>query len=186
MHEEHVIIWNLPHRVLTMPVKINKLPSLEILNHHLSYDSNTGLFFAKTGGRAGWKVGNEVGTQDRGYIRIRIDKKYYPAHRIAWAMTHGYYNENQQIDHIDGIRSNNKISNLRLATHGQNCQNIGIPKHNTSGIKGVHWDNANKRWKAQIRINGIRKYIGYFSNKEEAHAAYCKAAKELHGDFSKD
>jgi len=167
-----------------MPVKINKLPSLDILQHNIEYNPDTGVMIAKTGGKAGWKIGHPVGTFDRGYIRIRISGKYYAAHRIAWAMCNGECAEDIQIDHIDGNRSNNKIDNLRLATHGQNCQNIKTPKHNTSGYKGVHWATRYKKWKAQIRLHGKRISLGLFTSKEEAYLAYCSAAKKLHGAFS--
>ncbi len=168
-----------------MPIKINPLPSLELLHHHLTYDPETGIFTANTGERAGWKVGSPVGTMDRGYVRIMISKKYYPAHRLAWFMTYGQLDDTQQIDHVDGIRSNNKIYNLRIATHGQNCQNIGLPKHNRSGVKGVHWASYSKKWRAQIKINGKRIFIGEFDTIGEAAEAYRQRAEELHGPFQR-
>lgn len=167
-----------------MPMKINPLPPKEILEANVEYNSEAGVFTAKTGGRAGWKIGEPIGTIDRGYLRIRLNGKYHAAHRIAWLLVYGSLSENDQIDHIDGNRSNNKILNLRLATHGQNCRNIKIPKHNRSGIKGVHWSNHSKKWRAQIRLNGKRIFLGEYTNKEDAHAAYCDAAIKLHGEFA--
>jgi len=122
-----------------MPIKINPLPSLELLHHHLTYDPETGIFTANTGERAGW----------------------------------------------NGVRSNNKIYNLRIATHGQNCQNIGLPKHNRSGVKGVHWASYSKKWRAQIKINGERIFIGEFDTIGEAAEAYRQRAEELHGPFQR-
>jgi len=166
-----------------MPIKINPLPPQAFLKEHIEYNPDAGTFIAKTGGRAGWRVGEPIGTIDRGYLRIRLKNKYYAAHRIAWALINGPISEEDQVDHIDGDRSNNKISNLRLATHEQNCQNIGIPKHNSSGLKGVHWNSYAKKWRAQIKLNGKRKFLGDYKTKEEAHAAYCNAATKLHGMF---
>ena len=168
-----------------MPTKINPLPNLDVLNHHLDYNPETGIFIAKTGGRAGWKIGSPVGTTDRGYVRIRILGKYYFAHRLAWLMTYGKLDYTEQIDHTDGFRSNNRISNLRTATHSQNCQNIGVPKHNKSGIKGVHWSSSTKNWRAQIKLNGKRIIIGHFNDKIEAGDAYRRYAQQLHGDFQR-
>jgi hypothetical protein len=168
-----------------MPIKINPVPDVELLKMHLNYNPDTGVFLAKTGGRAGWKIGEPVGFNDRGYLRIHINKKYHAAHRLAWVMTHGFLSDEDQIDHIDGNRSNNSISNLRIASHGANCQNVGIPRHNTSGIKGVHWAASNKKWRAQIKLHGKRYFLGDFNSKEEAAKAYEAASLQMHGEFSR-
>lgn len=87
-------------------------------------------------------------------------------------------------DHIDGDGLNNRRSNLRLCTIGENNQNQGILARNTSGYKGVSWNTSTKKWLAQISCDGKNRYIGVFSSKEEAHAAYCGAASKLHGEFA--
>jgi hypothetical protein len=167
-----------------MPVRINDIPSLEELQKILDYDPKTGVFLAKVGGKAGWKIGEPVGTWDRGYLRIIVNGKYYAAHRLAWKLFYGDISKLQQIDHIDGNRSNNAISNLRLANHNQNCQNIKPPKSNTSGFKGVHWNRQSGKWRAQIRYQTKRYFLGEFLSRETAYLAYCEASKKLHREFS--
>lgn len=167
-----------------MPVYINDMPTWEELKKCINYDPHNGTFLAKVGGKAGWKIGEPIGFIDRGYLRIRINKKYYAAHRIAWQIIYGNLQKNEQIDHIDGNRSNNKIINLRLAKHGDNCQNIKKPKNNKSGYKGVHFDSRKKKWRSQIKFEGKRHYLGYFLSKEDAYIAYCNASKKLHKNFS--
>lgn len=87
-------------------------------------------------------------------------------------------------DHIDGNPLNNCRSNLRLATPAENARNRGKQRDNTSGFKGVHWNKQRRNWRAQIKINQKGIHLGVFDTPEEAYAAYCKAAKELHGEFA--
>jgi AP2 domain. len=89
------------------------------------------------------------------------------------------------VDHINHNTLDNRKSELRLCTHSQNLHNQGRNSKNTSGYKGVHWYKRYKKWQAQIKLNGKKIHLGYFSTPEEAHAAYCKAALELHGEFAK-
>lgn len=89
------------------------------------------------------------------------------------------------IDHIDGNGQNNDPANLRLATRSQNQHNRGASKNNTSGFKGVYLEKKVNRWKSAICLNGKLRHIGLFDTKEEAHAAYVKAAEQLHGTFAR-
>jgi hypothetical protein len=91
----------------------------------------------------------------------------------------------EMVDHIDGDGLNNQRSNLRLATHTENLRNQRIRRDNTSGFKGVSWSKASGKWVAQIRMTGKIKYLGSFTTPEEAYAAYCAAALELHGEFAR-
>lgn len=92
---------------------------------------------------------------------------------------------NEQVDHINGDGLDNRKSNLRICNGSQNRCNKGKPKNNTSGYKGVTWHTPNKKWVAQIAVNGKHSYIGSFKTKEEAAKAYNKKAKELHGEFAR-
>lgn len=94
------------------------------------------------------------------------------------------FGDRRDIDHIDGNRRNNTRLNLRICSRAENQYNRGANSNNTSGYKGVYWKHDRKKWGACIRANDKRKYLGYFPTPEEAYAAYCKAASELHGEFA--
>lgn len=87
-------------------------------------------------------------------------------------------------DHRDGNTWDCRKENLRVATKAQNAYNIGPPKTNTSGYKGVTWDKYRNKWIAQIKKDGKNIYIGSFLTKKEAALCYNKKAKELHGEFA--
>ena len=86
-----------------------------------------------------------------------------------------------EVDHIDSDMLNDRWSNLRLATRGQNEANKPLTKRNRSGFKGVSWDKERNKWKAQIKS----RLIGRFDTPEEAHAAYVVELKKMHGDFAR-
>ena len=86
------------------------------------------------------------------------------------------------VDHINRNKTDNRIENLRAATHQQQAANrTSVAK---SGYKGVYWYNPTKRWLASITVQGEAKHLGYYTTPEEAHAAYTKAAKEFFGEFA--
>lgn len=118
-----------------------------------------------------------------GYIDVEYKGRRYLAHRIIWEMHNGEIPEKIQIDHIDGNKSNNKLSNLRLATPQQNQRNRGAYANNTSGFKGVCWDKGNSKWRASYRLNHKTIYIGTYDTAEEASETYIRVTKEIHGDF---
>ena len=141
------------------------------LKELLNYNPDTGIFIWLQDGRGRYKrVGAIAGTiNDRGYLQIGINCRRYRAHRLAWFYVHGYWPPNE-IDHIDRDKLNNKLSNLRLATHAENCQNFPLRRDNKYGVSGItyHGNRRKKRWQAKIKINGVLKYMGYFSTLEEA------------------
>lgn len=119
---------------------------------------------------------------DRGYVAVNILGSSHKAHRIVWAL---YYGEEPKsvIDHVNGIRSDNRIENLRLADKSKNSANSKIRSDNTSGCKGVHYYKARKQWTAYVNYEGRRVNLGYFDLYEDAVLARLTAAKEVHGDF---
>jgi hypothetical protein len=91
-----------------------------------------------------------------------------------------------EVDHANGNTLDNRRStNLRLATHAQNCQNRRRKSDNTSGVKGVHWNKESRKWRARIMAHGKRKLIGDFGSLADAQAAYAVAAREAHGEFAR-
>lgn len=160
----------------------------ERLREVLDYNPETGVFTRRitTGSRA--KAGDVAGcewTDRRGrkYLCIRLDGKLHRNHRLAWLWVHGKWPEHY-IDHIDGDGLNNRLSNLRQATHSQNLCNRPKPASNSSGYKGVCWSKPAQKWQAQIFINGKAKYLGLYETAEDAHAAYQRAAPKYHGEFA--
>ena len=158
--------------------------SAALVQDLFSYNPETGEFTRKAR-RQGARVGQVCGSPDsHGYLQIKINGRNYFAHRLAWLVVYGEWPKHQ-IDHIDRNPTNNRIANLREATNSQNNHNRGQQVNNTSGYKGVCWNKRAKRWKAYIKLHGRRTHLGYFNTADAAHAAYCVAAQELHGEFAR-
>jgi hypothetical protein len=98
-------------------------------------------------------------------------------------LTHGEWPGD--IDHINGVKADNRLCNLREVTKSQNARNVGISWANTSGFKGVSWDKRSRRWQALIRAEGRLKKLGTFATREEAALAYRTASVELHGVYGR-
>lgn len=153
------------------------------LRQVLFFDKETGEFFWKEKRPGGIEPGDKAGRiNGNGYDEISIDCVRYKAHRLAWLYVYDKWPE-KNLDHIDGNRSNNKISNLREATQSQNMSNRSKTIINTSGYKGVHF--RRKKFEAYIRILGKRIDIGRFNSAEAAAIAYDVAAYKYFGEFAK-
>lgn len=158
--------------------------TLEDVLSSVNYDPHSGKFLLVT--KCGTKTGKECGfiSQSDGYRRISIRGKPALAHRVAWFIAHGHWPE-QQIDHANGDRSDNRIANLRLATISEQRWNSKKKARNKSGFKGVCWDNSRKKWLAQIMANRRNHSIGRFDCIGQAIAAYRAKARQLHGEFAR-
>lgn len=149
------------------------------LREVLNYDAMTGVFTWRTKTSRKVIVGREAGTlKPSGYVSIRIDGKAYYAHRLAWCYAYGNWPD-EEVDHIDGIKTNNRISNLRQASRKQNMENRVQPL-GASGYRGVCWLEANQKWRATIVHNKKNIYLGLFDTAEEASAMYRDAAAFFH------
>ena len=146
------------------------LPTIEELNHNLTYYPETGSilwcgkFKNKPAGCYNWA----------GYRRITVGGKTVMAHRIAWAMHHGEWPKND-IDHINGIKDDNRIENLRDVSRSLNARNRGVRVDNNSGVSGVSYSKERDRWVAYINVGSKQVTLGCFKTKEDAIKARVEA-----------
>jgi hypothetical protein len=159
----------------------------EAIRAALHYDPATGAWTWKkrmcgyppwNGRHAGKSAGHRSA---RGYVLIRFEGKAYYAHRLAWLYVHGRWPQ-PEADHINGIRSDNRLCNLREATRSQNVAHEKARQK--LGVKGVRLRSSGK-WGAHIEIDGRQRYLGTFDTMEAAHAAYSAAAVAQYGPFAK-
>jgi hypothetical protein len=161
------------------------LPELERLKELFTYDSESGQLIARISRKGPLKAGMPVGSlTNSGYLNTKVDGRRYPVSRIIWKLVTGEDPGDCVVDHIDMDKLNNRFSNLRLATVSENGCNSKPRSHNRSGLKGVKRHPSGSYY-AYIRFGADRRYLGTYQTKEEAHAAYCKAAVELHGQFAR-
>ena len=147
------------------------------LREVLDYNPETGIFYWKFGNKRNTKANQIAGSiHPEGYRFIWIKDKHHRAHRLAWLYV---FNEFPilQIDHINGNKDDNRIVNLRQATHSENQQN----KHSS---KGYSWHKRKQRWEAYIRISGKKLTLGYFENENDAKLARATAKQEHHPFFT--
>lgn len=143
------------------------------LTDYITYNKDTGGF-AWTISRQG--IRKSVGSiNSNGYLSICINGKRYLGHRLAWYLHYGEW-PNKNLDHDDNDRSNNRITNLRLATKSQNQCN--------RKAKGYSFHKSSGRYQARICVNGKEDYLGWFKTKEEAREAYEKALPHYHKEFA--
>jgi hypothetical protein len=155
----------------------------EYLKSILDYDLDTGIFTWKVNKSKTAKAGDVAGWLDNGYRGIEINNKSYKAHRLAWLYVYGEMPKNL-IDHVDGNRSNNKISNLREATYQTNSANYKTPKTNKSGVKNVSWYKNLNKWVVSISVEKTKKTIGYFDDLEFAELVAVEARNKYRGEFA--
>lgn len=166
------------------------LLSIKQLREALSYDPETGVIFWKyrplehfdsvagmnrSNGRFAGKAAGSP--QNAGYLHVCLWGKNYLVHRVLWALHYGAW-PSENIDHINGNRSDNRLVNLREVSKKENHRNMKMPSTNKSGFMGVHWSNQKRSWVAQIRVDAKTIYIGRYHILEEAIAARKKAEVE--------
>lgn len=150
----------------------------ELVKSLFDYNENTGIFKRKVTVARNAKVGQILNTKNSsGYLITRINKKPIRVHRLAWLYVYGEL-PTDTIDHINRIRDDNRIKNLRVCKFVENLQNKNFYANNTSGYKGVV--KKGNKFAAQITALGKVKHLGYFFNAEDAYKAYCDAAIKFH------
>ena len=157
----------------------------EYLREMFDYNPSTGDVVWKVKTSIRNKIGEKVGTLNKsGYYIVTINYKRYRLHRLIWVYIHGGVPNTMDIDHVNGVGSDNRLENLRIATRSQNNSNIGRRKSaTTSKYKGVCFDKSRNKWTAQMDNLGKHHNLGRFDNEEDAYSAYCEAAKKMHKNF---
>lgn len=145
------------------------------LTEVLLYEPETGRFFWRTSGK-GRRVGVQAGrVMRKGYRQISVDYKQYLEHRLAWFYIYKEW-PRYQIDHINEVKTDNRIANLRDVLQTTNLLNQSKPqKNNTSGFRGVSFDDSNGKYRAQLMISKKQHHLGYFDTAENAYKAYLLA-----------
>lgn len=156
---------------------------VETIKELLCYDPESGTFTWRVSGRRGKPTAGVIAgcKEPRGYVQIRIMKRLYWAHRLAWAYVNGAWPVGE-VDHLDGDKGNNRIANLRDGSKASNMQNlrVALRSNKSSGLLGAHWSARLQRWKASITVDGRSKHLGVFDSASEAHQAYVSAKRIYH------
>jgi len=151
------------------------------LRELLSYDPETGVFTWLVNRGPNQTAGKPAGSPDEeGYLRIGIDRRRYRAHRLAWFYVYGVWPE-LELDHWDTDQTNNRIGNLREATRAMNQENIRrCPAKKSSLPMGVVKLANEKKFRAQISVQGKKMALGHFPTADAAHDAYITAKRQFH------
>jgi len=187
----------LPYQLTLIGKPVTKpIISQETLRELLRYDPETGIFtwrnrstrwFNNENSRKAWNnrhQGKTTGCHNgQGYLVIGVFYHLYRAHRLACLYMTGRFPE-EEMDHINGIRDDNRWGNLRPVTRKENCKNMSMRSDNTSGVVGVRWNRDLKKWRAEIRIDGKTRHIGVFTDK--AAATLARKATEADLGFHKN
>ena len=151
------------------------------LKELLHYCPETGVFTRRTScGR--YRAGTTVGTKPSGtlkYVSIYVANQRFLAQRLAWLYVYGEL-PITDLDHINRVKTDNRIENLRQVTRSQNMQNVWLHKHNTSGHKGISWTARLKKWRVYVFLQRKQIHIGVFADFDDAVAAYRAAAAQHH------
>ena len=155
------------------------------LKELLHYDPETGVFTWLVTRNNFVRAGRVAGVPNSsGHIQIMIDGRAYFAHRLAFLYVTGEW-PRHHVDHINCEEADNRWLNLREATGTQNNANARRRTDNSTGYKGVSWYKDGRCYRAYIRKAGHLHYLGSFSEPQEAHAAYVRAADRMFGDFAR-
>ncbi len=188
-HKNQQYVQNVNHLIGIRKDKMSpkKLPNLRLLNKLFSYDKRTGLLIRKihVWSAAKTKPGDIAGSYDSlGYRKVSIDRETYCVHRLIWKMNYGDIPQGKYIDHINGVKDDNRLKNLRLVTKSGNSKNLKKTIKNTSGVCGVSWCKLTKSWRVDIGSKGKKIRLGSFKSKREA--VRVRKLAEIKYNFSKN
>lgn len=152
----------------------------ERLREVLHYDPETGVFTRLESGSRKDVLGRSAGTlTQQGYLKTMVDSRTYYLHRLAWLHERGTWPKDQ-MDHINGVKSDNRLANLRECSCGENQQNRARSTRALSPLPGVCWHKRDRVWVASVTLSGRRRNLGSFRTAEEASAAYLAEKARLH------
>ncbi|WP_064558972.1 HNH endonuclease [Buttiauxella brennerae] len=152
----------------------------EILSRYY-YDNDLGQLGWINGKKAGKKAG---WMRQDGYIDVSICGEKFRAHRLIYFLHHNIWPI--EIDHINGVRDDNHIENLRETTSAKNQYNIKMPARNTSGVRGVCWHKASRKWYVQYGVGNKKAYLGTFQDLELAELVANEYREKYHGEYYRD
>ena len=144
--------------------------TFERANELFTYDRETGVIKWRKrvgGGQHDNLVAGGTSSSD-GYARVCFKGKKYLVHRIAMLLAYGFCSDELEIDHINHIRNDNRLSNLRFVTRTDNLRNQSRSSKNTTGVTGVYYRRAKRKYEAYINVDGVNIYLGLFVTLEEA------------------
>lgn len=172
-----------------MTTKARPLPSQEYLNSVLNYCPETGILtwknrnedhFKSPGAFKAWNTrfsGKKAGSpHSQGYRQVNLDGKVYLAHRVIWTMVHGDLCAND-VDHINGNRSDNRLENLRSVSRSVNLRNSATKGAGATGVCGVSLHKATGKYRAYVTVDGKQIHLGFFNGIDSAIAARAEANK---------
>ncbi len=169
-------------RPLIEEIESLKKNSIASFSDVMDYNPETGIVTAKvrfSNRPAGMPIGSNT---SYGYLATSLFGKKVQIHRLAWFLHYGEWPE-MDIDHVNGIKKDNRISNLRLATISQNQLNKPIQKNNSSGVKGVYWNKRDNKYIASVQHQGRKHTAGRFDDLESAKNAVEELRIKLAGEF---
>jgi len=153
------------------------------LKELFNYDPLTGVVTRKVKTSNSTKIGEVVGSLSAvGYLHAKVDSKSYRLHRLAYFYMTG--NWPNIIDHINGVKNDNRWANLRSCTQQQNTFNQKISSNNTSGFKGVSWVSKSKKWYVTVAGHKPNAHVGSFDSLEEAASVAKRVQAEVHGVYA--